>query len=49
VQMMRPAPLAKIGRVLASELARQSPPSAQHLENLTLSQANEDRRSKVES
>jgi thioesterase domain-containing protein len=46
VQMMQPAPLAKISRVLASELDRQSPPAGQ---SRTFGQANDDRRSKSES
>jgi nonribosomal peptide synthetase DhbF len=46
VQMMQPVPLATIGRVLANELDRQSPPAAQ---SRTFSQANDDRRSKTES
>jgi amino acid adenylation domain-containing protein len=46
VQMMQPAPLAKISRVLASELDKQSPPAGQ---SRTFGPASDDRRSKSES
>jgi glyine---[glycyl-carrier protein] ligase len=46
VQMMQPGPLATIGRALANELDRQSPPSGQ---SRTFNQTNDDRRSKSES